>query len=58
LLARGLSNRAIAEALVITEATAAVHVKHILAKLGFQSRSQAAVWAAEHGLARAADPSA
>jgi non-specific serine/threonine protein kinase len=56
LLARGLSNRAIAEALVITETTAEVHVKHILGKLGFQSRSQAAVWAAEHGLTRAVDP--
>lgn len=56
LLARGLSNRGIAEALVITETTAEVHVKHILGKLGFQSRAQAAVWAAEHGLQRAADP--
>ena len=56
LLARGLSNRAIADALVITETTAEVHVKHILGKLGFQSRAQAAVWAAEHGLARMADP--
>jgi DNA-binding CsgD family transcriptional regulator len=56
LLARGISNRGIAEALVISETTAEVHVKHILGKLGFQSRSQAAVWAAEHGLARAADP--
>ena len=51
LLADGLSNRDIAAALVITETTAEVHVKHILSKLGFRSRSQAAVWATEHGLA-------
>jgi len=56
LLARGLSNRAIGEALVISETTAEVHVKHVLGKLGLRSRSQAAVWAAEHGLARSADP--
>ena len=48
---RGLSNRGNAEALVISEATAEVHVKHILGNLRFQSRSQAAVWAAGHGLA-------
>ena len=46
LVARGLSNRDIAEALVISEGTAEVHVKHILSKLGFKSRHQVAVWAA------------
>ncbi len=46
----GLTNRQIAEALVITEGTAANHVVHILGKLGFSSRAQVAVWAAEHGL--------
>jgi non-specific serine/threonine protein kinase len=46
LLARGFSNRRIAEALVISQETAAVHVKHILAKLGFSSRAQIAAWAA------------
>jgi DNA-binding CsgD family transcriptional regulator len=56
LLARGLSNRSIAEALVITEATTGVHVKHILGKLGFQSRSQVAVWAAARGLASESYP--
>ena len=44
LIGRGLSNRQIAEALVISEATATVHVKHILAKLGFGSRVQVAAW--------------
>jgi DNA-binding CsgD family transcriptional regulator/tetratricopeptide (TPR) repeat protein len=45
LLAKGLTNREIAEQLIITETTAEVHVKHILSKLGFKSRSQVAVWA-------------
>jgi DNA-binding CsgD family transcriptional regulator len=52
LLARGLTNRQIAEALVITEGTANLHVKHILGKLGFGSRAQVAVWAAQLGLAQ------
>ena len=47
LIANGLSNRQIAEALVITEGTAEVHIKRILSKLGFRSRSQVAVWANE-----------
>ena len=38
-----------ADELVITEATAAVHVKHILHKLGLGSRVQVAAWAARHG---------
>jgi DNA-binding CsgD family transcriptional regulator len=46
LIARGLSNRDIADALVISEGTAEVHVKHILGKLGFKSRFQIAAWAA------------
>ena len=52
LIARGYTNRRIAQALVITEGTAASHVVHILDKLGFKSRAQVAVWAAEHGLHR------
>ena len=50
LLARGLSNREISSALVISERTARTHVCNILAKLGFQSRTQAALWATEVGL--------
>ncbi len=50
LLARGLTNRQIAEELTITEGTAGVHVVHILNKLGFNSRWQVADWAIEHGL--------
>ena len=47
-VARGLSNRAIAEELGITERTARTHVSNILAKLGLASRTQAALLAAEH----------
>jgi DNA-binding CsgD family transcriptional regulator len=49
LMADGLSNRDIAEKLVITEGTVEVHVKHILGKLGFGSRSQVAGWFAHQG---------
>jgi predicted ATPase/DNA-binding CsgD family transcriptional regulator/Tfp pilus assembly protein PilF len=48
LIARGLSNRQIADELVISPATAARHVANILAKLGFSSRTQVASWAARH----------
>jgi DNA-binding NarL/FixJ family response regulator len=46
LIVRGRSNRAIAEELVISPATAARHVANILLKLGFSSRAQVAAWAA------------
>ena len=49
-VARGLSNRAIADELGITERTARTHVSNILAKLGLASRTQAALLAAERGL--------
>jgi predicted ATPase/DNA-binding NarL/FixJ family response regulator len=47
LIARGMSNRAIADELVISPATAARHVANILSKLGFSSRAQVAAWIAE-----------
>ena len=50
LIARGLTNRQIADALVITEGTVANHVNHIFNKLGCTSRAQIAVWASENGL--------
>jgi non-specific serine/threonine protein kinase len=57
LVARGLSNREIAAALCITEGTANLHVKHILAKLGLDRRTQVALWALRAGLAAdAGDP--
>jgi RNA polymerase sigma factor (sigma-70 family) len=52
LIVRGLSNREIADELVISPATAARHVANILAKLGFSSRTQIASWAARHGTPR------
>jgi two-component system nitrate/nitrite response regulator NarL len=47
-LARGKSNKAIAQALAISHDTVKLHVRHILAKLGFTSRVEAAVFAVEH----------
>jgi DNA-binding CsgD family transcriptional regulator len=44
LVADGLSNREVAAQLVISEGTVEVHVKHILGKLDFKSRSQVASW--------------
>jgi DNA-binding CsgD family transcriptional regulator len=44
LIAQGKSNRAIAEALVVSERTAETHVGNILNKLGFSSRAQIAAW--------------
>ena len=49
LLARGLSNRQIAEALVIERGTVANHVAHILAKLGVTNRTQVATLLASGG---------
>lgn len=50
LLGQGLSNRQIAQRLVVTERTVAAHIEHILDKLGFASRHQVGAWADEHGL--------
>ncbi|OAH12723.1 putative HTH-type transcriptional regulatorc [Streptomyces jeddahensis] len=47
LVAQGLSNKEIAATLVIAQRTAEGHIEHILSKLGFNSRAQIAVWAAE-----------
>ncbi|HET6908960.1 MAG TPA: HD domain-containing phosphohydrolase [Mycobacteriales bacterium] len=56
LLARGLSNKAIAERLVITPKTAGSHVEHIYAKLGVTSRAAASLYAAQSGLLPDAAP--
>lgn len=50
LIGRGMSNRAIAEALVISKKTAEGHVSSILSKLGIASRAGVAAYAAQHDL--------
>lgn len=52
LLPRGLSNAEMGNALGISAGTAKIHVERILQKLGVADRVQAAVRAAEWGLAR------
>jgi two-component system response regulator DevR len=50
LIARGYTNKQIAETLTVTEKTARNHVSHILEKLGLARRSEAAAFAVEHKL--------
>lgn len=55
LLARGLSNAAIAERLVLAEGTVRNYVSSIFAKLNVTDRTQAAALAWQHGLVSARD---
>jgi two-component system NarL family response regulator len=50
LVARGATNRDIAEELVITENTVKVHLRNILDKLQLRNRQQAAAYAVQEGL--------
>ncbi|WP_236960611.1 helix-turn-helix domain-containing protein [Methylobacterium durans] len=49
-LADGASNKVIALKFDLAEATVKIHVKNILRKLKTQNRTQAAIWAREHGI--------
>ncbi len=51
LVAKGASNRQIAEQMVISEATVRTHVSNILGKLHLASRTEAALYALREGLA-------
>jgi HD-GYP domain-containing protein (c-di-GMP phosphodiesterase class II) len=50
LLARGMSNKQIAEQLVISPKTVANHVEHIYVKIDASSRAMAGLFAMQHGL--------
>jgi DNA-binding NarL/FixJ family response regulator len=50
LIAQGATNREIAEHLVISEGTVKNHISHILGRLGLRDRTQAAIYAREHGV--------
>jgi len=50
LLAKGATNKELAERLFITENTVKVHLKNILGKLGLRNRQQVAAYAVQQGL--------
>jgi len=52
LIADGATNKEIAAKLVVSENTARNHVSHILGKLGFSRRSEAAAYAVKKGLVK------
>ena len=52
LIAQGKSNQEIADELFITLKTVKTHVSNILAKLDVDDRTQAAIYAFQHGLAK------
>jgi NarL family two-component system response regulator LiaR len=50
LIAKGLSNREIAEQMVISEKTVKTHVSNLLNKLDLEDRTRAAIWALKRGM--------
>jgi DNA-binding NarL/FixJ family response regulator len=52
LIALGYTNQRIADTLVLTPGTVANHIQHILERLDLRSRTQVAVWYADHGVIR------
>jgi DNA-binding NarL/FixJ family response regulator len=55
LVGHGLTNRQIAEQLIISDRTVDTHVQNILSKLGLVSRAQIGFWVAEHAFGLATD---
>jgi DNA-binding NarL/FixJ family response regulator len=50
LVAKGATNREIGRALFVSEGTVKNHVSRVLSRLGLRDRTQAAIYAREHGL--------
>jgi DNA-binding NarL/FixJ family response regulator len=55
-LARGHSNKQIAQRLVVAPKTVSNHVEHIYTKLGVSSRAAATLFATQHGLLGTFEP--
>ena len=56
LLARGHTNKEVADKLVISRKTVANHVEHIYTKIGVSNRTAAALFATKHGLLAPEEP--
>ena len=50
LLAQGLTNKDIAQNLFVSVRTVEAHLRNVYGKLGVRSRTEAALWAVEHGI--------